>query len=640
MSKPQLASFWLTSAAVFLAPALALANKPTFNICYISLNKGDEYHVTKDFMEKLNKQSEVNIQVFEFQPDKRELEKKNLAQAAPNNVFRKMIEGGTKCDGLVISGHHTGSWGGHRGNGRLSMDYLETLSCNPKYADFFRNINAVWLQGCRTLGVGQIAADQANNQNFDADHHTNRVGAVLEEDGLNQNFAELNTEFTNTLDQDNPLSSRYLRIFPSAKLFGWTETAPGEKANSQYSVLFHIAHMARVMDQQDQFPAQSPRAPNLTPESVAKYVDATLLALSHFGKGEERCEQLAVDAWIAHGTKAKHKQYSYDNDDLNALTPLNSSGNELLQLVKDLECKLKAASAKNDTAGLNAVLNVIETRPELIPYSFNNLVEMRNSLIKAAAKETKADVKAKKNEMAKTILERMKKHPTVLAFLTTKIRSKQVGVLRKVDYYHFYRNLTGKNEPDVETEIQSKVLEELKKPLPRTTQSSRNLARDYRRTLLESLLKNKLATPDITEKLFGMNPEWDVYEAMATLVDYLPEKNKIKLLDRIGSLPAPPANALVASAVVHSLRRHLPNTQDDSQYTYYHDKIWLRLKDVKDNWQQTPPAANGGAARLPANNGAPGAAPNNGGAATPPNIPARTNPNDPVGDFFRRIFGG
>ena len=302
---------WKLFLALLLFSTIPAEAAP-FTVCYFSLNKKDEEPVAREFVQKLNSVSSVKIVVKEFQPDKADFSKDQLkkGEAAPNAAFKKMVESGTRCDGIVISGHHTGSWGGHRSNGRLSMDFMETLSCDPKYADFFRNVNAVWLQGCRTLGVGEIVPD---NSRFDANYHTNRVGAVLEEDGLPQNFQQLNTEFSSTLDQDNPLDSRYLRLFPAAKLFGWTETAPGEKANSQFSVLYHIAHMARMMDAQDKFPDISPLSPTIDEKSALKYLDAVVLALGRMGEGEKGCEEITTKAWLAHGSPRRCRGRGFES---------------------------------------------------------------------------------------------------------------------------------------------------------------------------------------------------------------------------------------------------------------------------------------------------------------------------------------
>ena len=66
---------------------------------------------------------------------------------------------------------------------------MEELSCHPEHKQFFKNIKALWLQGCRTLGVGEITATDT------ADFHTQRVGAVLTEDHLEQSFMDLNVSF-------------------------------------------------------------------------------------------------------------------------------------------------------------------------------------------------------------------------------------------------------------------------------------------------------------------------------------------------------------------------------------------------------------------------------------------------------------
>lgn len=630
---------------LFLASAPALA-APEFNICYFSLNKSDEQIVAKEFMNKLNAASSVKIKVTEFQPDKSQFSKKDLEKgmAVPNVAFRKMVESGTKCDGIVISGHHTGSYGGQRANGRLTMDYMESLSCDPKYANFFRNVNAVWLEGCRTLGAGQIAVNDNADNRFDADYHTGRVGADLVVDNLPQSYQQLNTEFTSTLDQDNPLSSRYLRLFPSAKLFGWTETAPGEKANSQYSLLYHIAHMARVMDDQDKFPPLSPLSPTLTPESVARYVDATLLALSRFSENDRKCEELATSAWIAHGTQKKFSRYSFDNEDLNALTPLTSSGNEEnLMAVKKMECELKAAAKTGNVESLNQVLNSLIARPDLLPYTFNTLVDLRNTALRQLNSPKLTDSAKEKNaEVAKTILERMKTHPTVLDFMKDKVTSNRVGILRKMDYYKFYTLLTGQRMPEVEAEIENKIVGELKKPMPRTTNSSRALARDYRNTILESVTKNQLVSATFVTKIMANNPDWDVYESLAKNVDNLPMSpgEKLKFLEKIGTMPSPPANSFTASAVLTSYRRNLNALYSDGRgglneagqrlYNSQLDKIWPRVEHVGDNWKSTE-------ARQPAEANAP---PTQTAPRAPTNAPAEPNiiEDNPISNFLRGIF--
>ena len=217
-----------------------------FHICYFSLNNEKEFTEMEKFTKKLNQYSSRPISVREYMTE----------GGDPEESFREMVNENVRCDGLVISGHHTGSFGGKRARGSLGVDFLEKISCDEKYSDWFKNIQALWLQGCRTLGTGEIVPDQ--QEEIDADYHTMRVGNVLAEDHLEQSLADLDMEFSATLDQDNPLSSRYLRVFPRATVFGWTKTAPGEKSSSQYSIPFHIAHIARLNSKDDQFPESNP----------------------------------------------------------------------------------------------------------------------------------------------------------------------------------------------------------------------------------------------------------------------------------------------------------------------------------------------------------------------------------------------
>ena len=125
----------------FMAMAiLSLASFKTYSarICYFSLNNEKEFHVMEEFTEKLNRYSPIKIEVQEFLPK----------GGDTKEAFKRMVESGVVCDGLVISGHHTGSFGGKRAKGSLSIDLMEELSCNPKYSAFFNNVKGLWLRGC------------------------------------------------------------------------------------------------------------------------------------------------------------------------------------------------------------------------------------------------------------------------------------------------------------------------------------------------------------------------------------------------------------------------------------------------------------------------------------------------------------
>lgn len=511
---------------LFLA-APAFAEEP-MRICHFSLNSEDEFHVTEQFVGQLNKASSVPITVKEFMPENTD----------PNKAFLKMVESGERCDGLVISGHHTGSYSGHRAKGKLSMDYMESLSCNPKYASFFQNLNAAWLQGCRTLGVGEI---QADDEQADADFHTNRVGQVVEADGLPQSFAELNMEFSNTLDQDNPLASRYLRLFPNAKLFGWTRSAPGEKSRSYMSLLYHMAQTSKRLEAEDKFPFDAPDSTKMSAESAARYANAMLLTLSRFSVEQKGCEEIATGGWQSHGTVDPKGRYFFDNPDLKSYSSLASTGDKALLEAKEIDCALKAAANAMDAGAMDAVLKRIAARPEFLRYSFNTIVDLRARLANAKDPKGKAT--------AAIILDKMKADPKVLDFLRGKMASRQVGLTRKIDYYKFYNLLTGKKDEAVEKDIQNRAVAELARPLPALDPTahnparSRNLAANYRAEVIQALVKNKVAGPTFYDDILAKEPEADVLNSLAAQVpNYLPGNRVQRLLRIVGS---PSANKIV-----------------------------------------------------------------------------------------------
>ena len=229
--------FILLGSCILLIFSLKADEASPTRICYLSLNNTLEYQMMEAMAEQISKATGKTIEVEEFM----------TKGARPSEALEKKIQEGVSCDGLVISGHHTGRFGGTQARGSLKIDFLEELSCNPDYQNWFEQINALWLQGCRTVGASIESIGLPLEQFSASDQHTLRVGSELNQDGLTeQNLRTLNIDFTSTLDKDNPLSSRYLRIFPQASIFGWTGSAPGKKARSERSLPYHIAHLIRL----------------------------------------------------------------------------------------------------------------------------------------------------------------------------------------------------------------------------------------------------------------------------------------------------------------------------------------------------------------------------------------------------------
>lgn len=529
--------------SLLLLPLSAQAER----ICYFSLNDAREFQETDKFLKKINAGAGTKLEVQEF-----------LTKGGnPNKAFKAMVESGVHCDGLVISGHHTGNWGGHRAKGKLVLDEMEKLSCDPKYANWFRNIAAVSLEGCRTLGVGEIEAD---DQQANVDFHTNRVGQVVEADGLEQDFAELNMEFSNTLDQDNPLASRYLRLFPEATLFGWTKSAPGEKSKSYLSMLYHMAQMSRKMT--GQFPDQSPMAQNLTAKSAAQYAEAVLFTLKKFANPDDRgCEDVKVDAWLAHGNVGSGGKYYFDNPDLRAYPSLASTGDHTLAEAREIDCLIKNSVRDRNTEGLMRALDLISTNQDYLRFSLNTLIDLKNELVAAKA------------PLADKILARMRSMPGIVNMLESKFRSKQVGVMKKIDYYRFYQDLTGKSDRAINKQLSSDVIEVLVQPLPdldpraANPARSRNLAADYRATLFQSLVKNRIASPDFYENLLMRDPQPDVLKSMALHAPRYNRDDAVLWLLQISASPR--ADAKVGEAILKTFKNmKLPAAEYNAYYRH------------------------------------------------------------------------
>ncbi len=576
---------------LFLSPLAEASEKK--RICYFSLNEEKEVKATRDFMNKLKASVGLEVEVTEFLS----------AGTNPNAAFKKMVESGVRCDGLVISGHHTGAWGGHRAKGRLLLDSIESLSCDPKHAEWFRNVNATWLQGCRTLGVGEV---EANDQQVDADYHTNRVGRVLEADGLTQSMVDLNMEFSTTLDQDNPLSSRYLRLFPSSKLFGWTKSAPGAKSDSWKSIMYHMAQASRLMDEEEKFPAQTPFEANLSAESAARYADAVLLTLTRFSQQDRACEEFATQAWLAQGNalKSPRKPVLYfDNPDLKTLPSLAASGDESLLQAKKIDCLIKESLRTNSSEKMSQALDLIATNPDYLRYSFNTIVDARITLEK------------KKSPVAQVLIEKMRKHPGINEFLASRLKSKQTGTLRKIEFYKFSQDLIGHDDDDLEKEINVATRKQLLQALPPLDPTatnparSRQLAVSFRATLFQSLLKNRLAKGDFYDRLLEGKPEADVLMQMTKQAKaFHGAKAKQSLLAIAAS---PNASVEVGNAVLNELATmNLP----EQEYLAHQQDISNRYSNMPSAPIDLQPRrpSSGGQRQAPAN-------------------------NDPIGEFFRSL---
>ena len=472
-------AFVLILASSALAQPAQPPKADSFRICYFSLNNAKEFQSMDSFVKKLNQLSPRKIEVVEYLDRSKNPEAENSFEAMVSTMTAK----GERCNGLVISGHHTGSFGGARADGTLSIDFMEKLACDPLYSDWFNGISALWLQGCRTLGVGRI--ESFEDPAVSADYHTHRVGAVLEEDHLTQSFSQLNLEFSATLDQDNPLSSRYLRTFPRATVFGWTKTAPGVNAHSEYSIPYHIAHIAMLNDDRKNI-FDNPLNEKLSLLSAGAFANALVSVLSDHSESRSSCGDTAVRGWISHGN-VKSGLMGFNNPDLNAYQALLSTEDKQLWEARINDCILKA---KNQPKAILETLDRILKNPVSIGYGFNSIYELMQRLSGNVTLEDLA--------LRDQVQDKLKNNASLQEFLAQKLASPQLGLIRKIDYYAFFREMTGTPFASIERLIRSKALEQL--AMQGKKADDRDL-RDYQETLLKALDKHELADQEFLNQL-------------------------------------------------------------------------------------------------------------------------------------------
>jgi hypothetical protein len=452
-------------------------------ICFFSLNNVKEEVLAQKFITQINKQTGSKFKVKEYM----------ASGSNPEESFKQMVASGEKCDDLVISGHHTGAWLTPQPDIKLTVEFLEKLSCDPNYKDWFANIKSLHLQGCRTLGVGKITKIEAGNQEFSADHHTSRVnGAIMDgTDDLPQDVSGMNHEFTNTLDQDNPLSSRYLRVFPKATVFGWTRSAPGENSKSENSLLYHITHMARLTNALNRDALINPLQDAFTPNEAIELSTAVLDLLQK--PDLDRCQKTSMLAWEKQG---REKNYGFNNPDYLTLPAYFSAhdtkkeADAKVDLI-NVSCQLRTAETQNDRI---TALKVILSKDTYIAANLNALIELT---------ENKGIPSQDKKEM----LSIMKNNASLKSFIGNKLnpgdvnRRFQVGLFAKIDYYTFYKKVYERS-PDIEKIIEGESLTYLSKPYTSepSSVSYRDL-RDFKATLTSSLAKNNFVTPEFMRKL-------------------------------------------------------------------------------------------------------------------------------------------
>lgn len=239
--------WFLLSFLIFLpafsGSAKGQSSEKKFHICFFELdntvtskNFKRRIKSSKDSIDLCKKKQEfksANTVVHCYQPDG------ETGAKAFERMIDEVTKAGGRCDGLVMSGHHTGDWSGRMGE--IGLKDMEELSCLPEYRDWFSNIKALWLDGCTTVTDDLIQSDKPLPINT-ADARTARVvhreykGNKINQ--INEGIiAGTSQAYTASLDKNTPLSSRYLRMFPDTQIYGFNGASPAGWDRGQHSFI-------------------------------------------------------------------------------------------------------------------------------------------------------------------------------------------------------------------------------------------------------------------------------------------------------------------------------------------------------------------------------------------------------------------
>ncbi len=472
------------------APERADKNKSTF--CFFSLSNPDEH---KLFKKKYDGQYGARtVEVKEFYHTGGENAKSSL-----EDQFKKMLME-SECDSLIISGHHTGKFSGKRTRGqKLSLDFMEDMSCEPGCANWFSNVKSLFLAGCRTVksdtNLDRIANKAQTDKDFSAleykefispaDFHQIRVAEEYQLQAV-MSHINLNQEFSSTLAKKNPLSHRYLRMFPESSLYGWAESAPGKDVGSEKSLPIFIKWVTNL---QEQAPT---RITEISKQKTEKDPVDILNFIQFMNNPQAVCREYGTAKWTGHwisavsGKVVSGPTACYLSDD-------NTAKQKFLHHHK-LGCDLRnALKEKNAGKVESAVKAVLNSGQEGIRANFNRLMSL---IISEKDNDQKSDWYA-------PVLNQLKTNLDLKNAVIGEALNPNTGFVRKGDYLYFYNEMDWRKEnPTRDKTLATSFLKQLNSAFemgkenystsPKEERGISRLEEAHQITILRSIGDNKL----------------------------------------------------------------------------------------------------------------------------------------------------
>ncbi len=357
-----------------------------------------------------NQDAENALEIKEFYADSKD--SRSVSQA-----FEEMTK--TRCDGLVISGYHAGYYTGNRTSQKrdaqgnrdpdsavLNLKFLEKLSClqgkgsGSDCRKWFDNIKYVHLHGSHTSGHQVL---QTEGKSSVDDLALDRMKKYAPESWTRASAQYLNREYASTVDENNSLSGRYLKMFPSAQIYSWG-AAPTIDQGSPETFIEHLkavtAHADIAVNQLNEGPtAMDPSAL----EKILNILSSTEL--------EPKCVQLTT--------------WDFEGKEINSIS---AGGREREDKKRQAGCDFSSAVESKDGINIITALdNVLKA---------GALHENLNRIFYALNDDSPLS-----SDVKNTIKDKLKNHNSFQTALKAQALSKEIGVVKRADALYLYKEI-------------------------------------------------------------------------------------------------------------------------------------------------------------------------------------------------------
>ena len=459
-----------TEANVCRTPKAEDNGKTTF--CFFSLNNPKEFHKLEDKYKGVK-----GVEIKEFYGE-------NSASQSVEKKFKNMLKN-NECDSLVISGHHTGYFAGKQSISKnndsqtLDLDFMEELSCEEGCDEWFSNVKSLFLMGCQTVKTPDNLKEGSHRP---ADAATIRISSEGE---VTSNYIHrsVNQAYSSTLDQNNKLSHRYLRMFPNSSLYGWGKSAPSKLSERS---LPDFIDLVGELQGEDKKVNQSSEENDI------------LQFIKFMNQSDRTNKCLVADKWTKHWTSRDPTVVTDQEvfDDTQATACYLKDQTQFVNNQK-LGCNLTKALKSNNGDEIKEAINKIltagtpdeEVSREAIRANFNRLM----SLI--------TNEGSKEQDWYNEVVEQLKNSEILQSAVTAEImppagntQPNKVGFVRKSDYLYFYREM-GWSDNNKDKKISTSFLNQLQtafKDMKNKNNSNEDVTKTFHFFLLQSITNNDL----------------------------------------------------------------------------------------------------------------------------------------------------